>query len=662
MLLRRLEMRNFMPFGGDHEVLFPSEGQRNVMLVWGHNEHGKTSLLNALRWALFGYALGRHRKSHRIHEIVNADAREAGDWSVAVRLVFASGGDEFDLLRSASVKPLVGRPGRDSDFDVRLEMKVNGQPLGAREIQVRLNRIMPEPVSRFHLFDGELLQEYEDLLSESSTEIREIRSAIEQVLGIPSLVQGRDELQALTAEARKAQARASRSDDALRATADRLIDVQAEIEAISKDRTALEDQLHTLGEEIEADREFLDSQRRALELRAEAKALRADVDECEAALVRLRLEKADALSDAWKDLLAAKVQERVASLRDQVSGRDERLLLIGETAFRAKVLTAREQGSACEVCGAEDGPGEGDALRKALDDVTARLSKLQAQADADDDVMPRLAALGSIGPNGAVRRLHEIESHAAQAMVRQTKAESALKDLLAEIKGDDSVEAERVRVRVDQKLKLVGRLEQQIREADAALKALLGKEGELSKLLARSNASTARRANREAEVLASLTEVFGDGVDELRERLLERIEATASETFLKLTAEPAYRGLTINKNYGLSIVDNQDRTVSLRSSGAEQIVALSLIQALNQTANAAGPLVVDTPFGRLDPRHRENILRAIPDFGVQVVLLAHEGELPRETAIDCLGSRISMEYTLERLTPSQSRLLPREYR
>ena len=49
---------------------------------------------------------------------------------------------------------------------------------------------MPEQVSRFFLFDGELLQEYEDLLSEESSIGIKIKDAIERILGVPVLTNG----------------------------------------------------------------------------------------------------------------------------------------------------------------------------------------------------------------------------------------------------------------------------------------------------------------------------------------------------------------------------------------------------------------------------------------------------------------------------------------
>ncbi len=62
----------------------------------------------------------------------------------------------------------------------------------------------------------------------------------------------------------------------------------------------------------------------------------------------------------------------------------------------------------------------------------------------------------------------------------------------------------------------------------------------------------------------------------------------------------------------IDIIANNDRIISERSAGAEQIVAFALIGALNRSAVRKGPIVMDTPFGRLDRKHSENVLSFIP--------------------------------------------------
>ena len=51
----------------------------------------------------------------------------------------------------------------------------------------------------------------------------------------------------------------------------------------------------------------------------------------------------------------------------------------------------------------------------------------------------------------------------------------------------------------------------------------------------------------------------------------------------QLITEKTYLRLDINENYGLSIIDRHKRSVPERSAGAEQIVALALIDGLNKT-------------------------------------------------------------------------------
>lgn len=121
-----------------------------------------------------------------------------------------------------------------------------------------------------------------------------------------------------------------------------------------------------------------------------------------------------------------------------------------------------------------------------------------------------------------------------------------------------------------------------------------------------------------------------------------------------MTTQKAYQGLEINQSYGLSILDEQNHKVTVRSAGAEQVVALSLIDGLNQTGRAAGPVVMDTPFGRLDLKHRDNILTYLPTVTSQFVLLVHSGEIRPETDLIALSPRIGAVYHIREINPRHS--------
>ena len=66
-------------------------------------------------------------------------------------------------------------------------MKKNGSILSPSDCEHELNVIMPQQISRFFLFDAELLQEYEELLEEDSQTGDKIKKSIEKILGMPVL-------------------------------------------------------------------------------------------------------------------------------------------------------------------------------------------------------------------------------------------------------------------------------------------------------------------------------------------------------------------------------------------------------------------------------------------------------------------------------------------
>ena len=173
MKLQELKIHNFMPYRGEHIISFPvALPKKNVMLVFGDNMRGKTSFLNAIRWAFFGKALGRHLKQVERKNIVNSMVAKEGEWHAAVSLRFEVGKDKYDLRREMSLRDLVTKPKSDADFEEDLSLSKNGKALSLEQALHEINQIIPEQISRFFLFDGELLQEYEMLLVKDSDQMK----------------------------------------------------------------------------------------------------------------------------------------------------------------------------------------------------------------------------------------------------------------------------------------------------------------------------------------------------------------------------------------------------------------------------------------------------------------------------------------------------------
>lgn len=171
-----------------------------------------------------------------------------------------------------------------------------------------------------------------------------------------------------------------------------------------------------------------------------------------------------------------------------------------------------------------------------------------------------------------------------------------------------------------------------------------------------SNGADMLLAKRKVELCEQICGIFEKGIDAYRGKLKTDVERDATSLFLQISNDPDYTKLEINGNYGLSMVHVSGEKVPYRSAGFEHIVALALISALHRNAPLRGPVIMDSPFGRLDPIHKDKITKALPSISEQIILLAYTHEIDEQTARSTLGSALKKEYRLTRQSSFYTRI------
>lgn len=656
MKLHTLQATNFMPYRGQNTIEFPQDDARNVMIVFGDNMRGKTSLLNALRWGFYGQALGRHSRVIPLHEVVNKEAAAEDDWRVDVFVTFEANGHRYELRRTAERRPHVAIPRRPEDFLVSPYLRRDGVVLPGDQFETEINQIAPEQTSRFFLFDGEILAQYEELLIEGSEQGRQIKEAIEQVLGVPSLINGRNELGAILKSATKRQSQEMAHIAGLQQQAEQTDKLTTRLDSYEDDLKKLIDKREKTKQERTQLEDELEAAATVLALKAQLDASRGALKTHQDTISRKRFERQSLLADAWRDLLDAKLAVKRTQLRERqriLTGSFSDHVRLSSQVDDIKRLLATNE---CPTCHQQLSNDRRTPLGRALGGLEVELGKHADTRGELQDISAQIATLDKIRGVRARERIVEIDKDLRGAEVGAQRAENDIERLQEEIAGHDTAELARKRVLKDDKLKEEGRLNADIdtvrsnvqKTKDELAIARKAIEGFAS---ARSNRSTIKVA-----LAADLERCFSSSVERLRDKLRDRVQLLASDAFKRMTTQKAYRGLEINQNYGLSIVDSSGRDVSLRSAGAEQVVALSLIDGLNRTGRAAGPIIMDTPFGRLDLRHRDNILAYLPNVASQFVLLVHSGEIRPETDLTAIRARIGAVYEIREISETQSRI------
>ena len=656
MKFLKLIVKNFMPYKGQQTINFPTDPSRNVLVVFGDNMRGKTSILNAIRWGLYGKAFSRHKAIIGLDKIINFEALQEGESEFSVEISFEAGNHTYELIRSAKKKSHVARPENSSDYEECVYLKRDGVAIAGNKIEPEINLYAPEQVSRFFLFDGELLQEYEMLLEEGSATGEAIKAAIEQVLGVPALINGRDDSLTLLKMSEKQQTKdLSKMNDMVRlADQQRLLqemeDVKVrdlettkdQLKKIRNDKSILEDEIESLSQLSITAMDLKERSNRQRELIAEQEKLRLDV---------LSL-----ASTAWKDLLKPKLVLLEEALLNEVNSKTGQITQEGALGQEIKQVQSILSLSVCPTCQQEVSIDHKHIFEETLKSLQGQLNNISSNQSRLSEVTMRLNTLRKILNSSTVGILKDKNQQIRSIEVQLTKIENAIDKISQELRGKDADEVVKKRKFHDELIRRetvsIGNIE--------ALTSELGKIRKQIDDLAKSINANPNARNTRSTLLANIYKgietSFRLSIDALRERLKSEVERKATDAFLELTTQKGYSGLKINSNYGLTILDEQGKAVPLRSAGAEQIVALSLIDGLSRTGRAAGPVVMDTPFGRLDPKHRANILNYLPKHASQLILLVHEGEINRTSDLREIAHRIGAEYEIKEKSLRYSRI------
>lgn len=654
MKLVSLTMHNFMPYRGEQQVVFPSDPGRNVMIVLGDNMRGKTSLLNALRWGFYGIARGRHLREIPLHLLLNTDARLAGDFEMEIAIRFDADGHSYDLRRRATKKRLVATPDKADDFDVAVHLQRDGMAMNGYQIEHEINRFVPEQVSRFFLFDGELLQEYETLLIEGSDQGKRIKEAIEQVLGVPSLINGRTESATLLRKAQRQQNTELAHLQGAQSHVAKQRDFQVKADSHEKDIEKLKGELSKTKEE----RTFLDDELESSESVHAAKQTIVDREKNRDVIIkdidRLNVERLELVSSAWRDLLRPKILLR----RDNLAAEQNRLT--GQIGRRSSIDTEIKQlreildYSTCPTCGQDVSSSRRDEVGTRLGVLEFEIKSIVDEQEVLHSTTAEIDRLNKLLTQGVGERIRDRDNQINRNEVALTKVENEIQTLKLEIEGYDTAEIARKRSIRDSLVREEGRIVPAITEAQRQLDNVKKELEIIGRALASLPQARAARSSGLVRIYAGLEKAFTESIESLRNNLRKHVESKASEAFAAMITQQSYSGLKINSNYGLSILDEHGRVIVGRSAGAEQIVALSLIDGLSRTGRSGGPVVMDTPFGRLDLKHRDNILKYLPTTTSQLVLLVHDGEIRLQTDLAPIAERIGMVYSINEVGPRHS--------
>lgn len=123
--------------------------------------------------------------------------------------------------------------------------------------------------------------------------------------------------------------------------------------------------------------------------------------------------------------------------------------------------------------------------------------------------------------------------------------------------------------------------------------------------------------------------VIEDVIPSLFPLKVKQLSTAMTRVYKQLAHKTQVDKIVIENDGTTHVLSPNDKELPFdRSAGENQIFATALIAGLAEVSGVLAPLVVDTPLGRLDSKHRENIFRFwTSDPSRQVILLSQDEEI-----------------------------------
>jgi len=137
------------------------------------------------------------------------------------------------------------------------------------------------------------------------------------------------------------------------------------------------------------------------------------------------------------------------------------------------------------------------------------------------------------------------------------------------------------------------------------------------------------------QLAANSREMLIDFAEETKIRRLAILEQEFIKSFGKLARKDdmSISAKIDPTSFDVNLIDKYGKTINKRrlSAGEKQIYAIAMLEALGRTSGRNLPIIIDTPLGRLDSNHRDNLVKNyFPTASHQVLILSTDTEIDED--------------------------------
>lgn len=654
MIINSIEMSYFFRIYQSHKIEFSVDEKKNVTVIKGDNGTGKTTMLSAFSWVFYGVVeeplvVDKMLNKHRLYEMKIGVLESAG-----VKVSISDSGHTYLISRFQKFKKIAENESvkiGDPDFSV-IDISNPSMPITDKGF---FDGIIPKDLKGFFFFDGERI----DRLAKIDGR-EEIRKAILDILGLTTLENIEDAVVDVKSDYNKKIKNAAKS-ETLKQLRQKYEDIEA---AIKSDNEKLDG----------------DGTKENPGLTAKRKAAEAEIKECTRflkehnadAVKNLQLQR-DNLENEKKNIQDAEERER-RDVTHHVSKNFKYYLLSEHFAeisdFLEEKRKKKELPSDIKLQFVNDLLASGECIcgQKLIEGQCyhKNIKKLMMTAgreELDNAYITMRAFVDSNEINNTAKGFYDcINAYASKILElsgRINEIDTELKEIGKKLSNDfgDLIARHEAMLEQAQNIK-----ENCQREEYLISQTIKGNETKRNTLETKIRLEEAKQGNKDmfsdafnmaVEVKKLNEEIRQLFIEITREDMDEKIKSVFANISRKEDREAC-----LNENFELTIRNRISHQPQILSTGERQITSLAFIGALVSYAKektnsdlitdfSGGdfPIVMDSAFGNLDPTHKANVAKGLPQLASQVIVIISD-EQWRGTVEENIAERVHSVYDM----------------
>jgi DNA sulfur modification protein DndD len=661
MKLLSIEINNFRQFFGPHHLELGLQANKNIIVIHGENGSGKTTLLNAFKWCFYGQTDFDSLNENLLNERCVAESSAGSKINMSVTVEF-----EHENMRHTAKRESIFKKTANLSYESiggsvfsLTWIDTGGGFQESKNADTHMSQILPEKMQPYFFFNGERIEKLAHINAAD-----QIQSAIKNLMGLEIVERASHHLGgAVITKLRKELKETSSKDlaDVIEnetAFAEKVEEIKREVVQIEKNVIEFKEELQLVNRAFETNYEVSS-------LHKERTTLEAEIGTCQEKIAVLKKDRRDYLSAmgclAFTDSLLKTSGDILNEKR-----------LKGELPFKVKeqfITDLLDEGRCICSRSLEIGSAPYDAVHSFKSSTTPAdvenafietSTHIVQMTRAKVDLFHRLAGFQ-----------RDESDYNIEIVKKQGRIDVITKSIGDRRDSEDITKLETKRGEILQELDNFAskRGALQTNLADWELKyAEIKKEREkLSLQNAKGDVAT-RRLKLAEEVLQVIDSLYLALAEQVRDRLSAKVDAT----FKSIMRKPYWA--EISKDYTLQIykeIGGHKQIVYEKSTGENQITSLSFVGSIVSIAkersdsdndNFKGgvfPIVMDSPFGALDPDYRTKVAEYIPELAEQVVLMVSDSQWSGQVEKQ-VRPRMAREYSLHYSRPSDQKPLDTE--